>query len=95
MAPGVVTSEDHAAAVTADWPEELQRDFWTAVNAPTYDASAAATLALLDTYAHHLAGKIRARSDEARAQEWGRNSGKRAYLTGMEIARKLITPKEK
>jgi hypothetical protein len=49
---------------------------------------------LLRAQAYALAAKIQARSDEARAQEWGRNSGKRAYLTGMEIARKLITPKE-
>jgi hypothetical protein len=36
---------DAAGALPADWPPAVRAAFWTAVNAPTYDESAAATLA--------------------------------------------------
>ncbi|MER6485719.1 hypothetical protein ABT264_19450 [Streptomyces virginiae] len=44
--------------------------------------------------ARELADKIRARHDEAAAEDWGRSRGKRTYLSGISLARKLIEPKE-
>jgi hypothetical protein len=47
----------------------------------------------IDAYAHELTEKIRAAMEEARAADWGRASrSKRAYLQGMERAKKVITP---
>lgn len=40
-----------AAQPPDHWGEPLQQAFWTAVNAPTYEESAAATLALVQQLA--------------------------------------------
>lgn len=57
-----MTNPETADQPPAHWPEELRAAFWTAVNAPTYDESAAATLHLV----RQLAGTVA----EAEATQW-------------------------
>lgn len=52
-------SEEEVAVITRDWPEDLQRAFWSAVNVPTYNESAQLTLDLVHLYAQHMAARQR------------------------------------
>lgn len=87
-APCPTCDEDKSinpAQPPARWSESLKAAFWAAVNAPTYEANASATLA----FAHDLAEKIRADG----IGEWeGMSDTARAMRAARITAADLIDP---
>ncbi len=47
---------------------------------------------LLDAYDREQGEKIMAKADEEWARDWGKSRDKRAYVMGLRVAAKLITP---
>lgn len=64
------------ADIPEHWPEDVRNAFWTAVNAPTYEASTLATLA----FAQALAGMVRKKADDADIP------GQRSFASGAHAA---------